>query len=78
MGFMNKLQSKLELFKLEQRYTKRSRRTTFISEAYYVDGEYVYELPPNMTNSGQSSPTGSMKQGSFRVSDKRRSVLPKY
>ena len=33
----------IELFRLERRYTtRRSRRTTFISEAQYVDGEYVY------------------------------------
>lgn len=42
MGFFDKLNAKLELFKLEQRYTRRKRRTTFISDAIYVDGEYVY------------------------------------
>lgn len=31
-----------ELYKLEQRYTKRKRRTTFISDAIYVE----YALPP--------------------------------
>ncbi|RFU28408.1 hypothetical protein B7463_g7952, partial [Scytalidium lignicola] len=34
---------KLELFRLEQRYTRRRhRRSTFVSEAQYVDGEYIY------------------------------------
>ncbi|KAH8819524.1 hypothetical protein F5884DRAFT_14674 [Xylogone sp. PMI_703] len=34
---------KLELFRLEQRYTRRRhRRSTFVSEATYVDGEYIY------------------------------------
>ncbi|KAF8250053.1 hypothetical protein K440DRAFT_170441 [Wilcoxina mikolae CBS 423.85] len=37
MGFLDKLQSKFELYKLEQRYTKRKRRTTFISDATYVE-----------------------------------------
>jgi hypothetical protein len=37
------LQQKLEIFRLEQRYTRRrNRRSTFVSEATYVDGEYVY------------------------------------
>src|SRR3954451_4926879 len=35
----------IELFRLEQRYTRRKRRTTFISNAQYVDGEYVYTSP---------------------------------
>ena len=35
----------IELFKLEQRYTRRKRRTTFISDAQYVDGEYIYTSP---------------------------------
>ncbi|CUS08118.1 unnamed protein product [Tuber aestivum] len=50
MGFFDKLQSSklplfvflcllptTTLFKLEQRYTKRKRRTTFISEAQYIE-----------------------------------------
>lgn len=37
------LHQKLEIFRLEQRYTKRrNRRSTFVSEAQYVDGEYIY------------------------------------
>lgn len=33
----------LQLYKLEQRYTKRKRRTTFISDARYV--EFVHSAP---------------------------------
>jgi len=52
MGLFDKLTAKFELYKLEQRYTKRKRRTTFISEAHYVDGEYVYGIqePASPTN----------------------------
>ena len=32
----------LELFRLEQRYTRRKNRSGFVSDAQYVDGEYVY------------------------------------
>lgn len=50
----------LELYRLEQRYTRRDKRTTFISDARYVDGEYVYSS--NMVSpysSGSSGSTGS-------------------
>jgi hypothetical protein len=70
------LHSKLELFRLEQRYTKRrNRRSTFVSEAQYVDGEYIYNVPSltinkrnsvvslrpvdDQTEAGQKSPTSS-------------------
>ncbi|KAI5821132.1 hypothetical protein BZA77DRAFT_348333 [Pyronema omphalodes] len=61
MGFLDKLQQKFELYKLEQKYTKRKRRTTFISDATYVDGEYVYY------SQGEKPPTASDRSG-FRVS----------
>ena len=54
MGFMENLRSKYELYKLEQRYTRRDKRTTFYSGAQYVDGEYVYS-PTSSTKSGGSS-----------------------
>ncbi|KAF1848553.1 uncharacterized protein K460DRAFT_76997 [Cucurbitaria berberidis CBS 394.84] len=59
MGFFEKLQSRLELYRLEQRYTRREKRTTFISEARYVDGEYVYASSPS---SAKSSSTGSSRR----------------
>lgn len=55
MGLIEKLQAKLELFRLEQRYTRnRHRRSTFISNAVYKDGEYVYQTP-NTTGSSTNS-----------------------
>jgi len=43
VNLLDLLQQKLELFRLEQRYTRRRhRRSTFVSEAQYVDGEYIY------------------------------------
>ena len=32
----------IELFRLEQRYTRRKNRSGFVSDAQYVDGEYIY------------------------------------
>ncbi|KUJ14759.1 uncharacterized protein LY89DRAFT_720234 [Mollisia scopiformis] len=43
MHLMDLIHQKIELFRLEQRYTRRrNRRSTFVSEAQYVDGEYIY------------------------------------
>lgn len=54
-SLIDKIQAKLELFRLEQRYTRRRhRRSTFVSNAIYVDGEYVYQTP-NSTGSSTSS-----------------------
>lgn len=62
-SIFQKIQKKLELYRLEQRYTRnRNRRTTFISNATYVDGEYVYNTPTNTgssTNSSTSSANSS-------------------
>lgn len=36
--------SEIELYRLQQRYTRRKNRSeAFSSEAQYVDGEYIYE-----------------------------------
>lgn len=44
MGIVGSLKNKLDIYRLEQRYTKRrDRRTAFVSGAQYVDGEYVYD-----------------------------------
>lgn len=59
--------AELELYRLEQRYTRRDKRTTFISDARYVDGEYVY-------GSGPSSPYSSTSGGS--TSSRRWSKMP--
>jgi hypothetical protein len=47
-------QLELELYRLEQRYTRRDKRTTFYSDAQYVDGEYVMASSPTSTKSANS------------------------
>ncbi|ORY67155.1 uncharacterized protein BCR38DRAFT_482791 [Pseudomassariella vexata] len=55
-SIFGKIQAKIELYRLEQRYTRnRNRRSTFISNAVYVDGEYVYNTPNNTGSSTNSS-----------------------
>lgn len=55
-SLLDKIQAKLELFRLEQRYTRRRhRRSTFVSNAVYVDGEYVYQTPNSTGSSSGSS-----------------------
>ncbi|KAI8939087.1 hypothetical protein NX059_004926 [Plenodomus lindquistii] len=61
MGLMEKLQARLELYRLEQRYTRREKRTTFFSEAQYVDGEYVYSSPASSGKSSTTSTTNSRR-----------------
>lgn len=56
MGFIEKLQAKIELYRLEQRYARRKHRSTF-SGVQYVDGEYVY-------SNGSNSPTGTVSKHS--------------
>jgi hypothetical protein len=54
MNLFDLLHQKIELFRLEQRYTRRrNRRSTFMSEAQYVDGEYIYS--PTSSYSAQCS-----------------------
>ncbi|KAI9723597.1 MAG: hypothetical protein M1812_000897 [Candelaria pacifica] len=75
MGFMEKLQSRLELFRLEQRYTRRKNRTTFVSEAQYVNGEYVYTVPSS-SKSSSSSGLGSIgKNAGVRIRELTRVPL---
>jgi len=59
MGFLNKLHAKFELYKLEQRYARRKRRTTFTSDATYIDGEYVYNPPSPQRLGFRASTFGS-------------------
>ncbi|TQS33102.1 hypothetical protein Golomagni_06564 [Golovinomyces magnicellulatus] len=55
---IDRIQAKLELFRLEQRYTRRrNRRSTFVSNAIYVDGEYIYQTPNNTGSSVESTST---------------------
>ena len=56
MGLIERIQAKIELFRLEQRYTRhRHRRSTFVSNAIYVDGEYIYQTPANTGSSTDTS-----------------------
>ncbi|KAL2179649.1 uncharacterized protein P884DRAFT_195106 [Thermothelomyces heterothallicus CBS 202.75] len=60
MGLIDRIQAKIELFRLEQRYTRRRhRRSTFVSNAIYVDGEYIYQSPNTTGSSAATSKTSS-------------------
>jgi hypothetical protein len=54
MGLFETLRAKLEIYRLEQRYTRRDKRSTWVSGAQYVNGEYVYGNESTVT-----SPTSS-------------------
>ncbi|KAJ1325846.1 hypothetical protein MN608_09044 [Microdochium nivale] len=72
-SLMQKLQAKLELFRLEQRYTRnRHRRSTFQSNAVYVDGEYVYQTPTSTGSSNSSSSTPPIQE--YEPERRRNSV----
>ncbi|KAI1100559.1 hypothetical protein F4804DRAFT_318692 [Jackrogersella minutella] len=59
-SIFEKIQAKIELFRLEQRYTRnRHRRSAFISNAVYVDGEYIFQTPNNTGSSTNSSSTSA-------------------
>lgn len=74
MNLIDLLHQKLELFRLEQRYTRRRhRRSTFISEAVYVDGEYVYaptSAYANKNHTGSSDSGEERESGSVRESER--------
>ncbi|EEA23980.1 hypothetical protein TMatcc_007049 [Talaromyces marneffei ATCC 18224] len=75
MGFIEKLQSKLELYRLEQRYTRRKHRSTFYGDAQYVDGEYVYVNGPASPAISKNSTGGHWRPswGRSASSDSRNS-----
>ncbi|KAH6844559.1 hypothetical protein B0I37DRAFT_416161 [Chaetomium sp. MPI-CAGE-AT-0009] len=65
MGLIERIQAKIELFRLEQRYTRRRhRRSTFVSNAIYVDGEYIYQSPNTTGSSANTSRTASTQNSS--------------
>jgi hypothetical protein len=65
MGLIERIQAKIELFRLEQRYTRRRhRRSTFVSNAVYVDGEYIYQSPNTTGSSANTSRTASTQNTS--------------
>jgi hypothetical protein len=52
MGLISRIQAKIEYLRLESRYTKRrNRRSQFVADAVYVDGEYVYSSPSSTGSS---------------------------
>ncbi|GAB1725153.1 hypothetical protein NU195Hw_g6873t1 [Hortaea werneckii] len=63
MGLIDSLRSKYELYRLEQRYTRRDKRTTFASGAQYVDGEYIYS-PTSTGSAGSTGTTTTASTGS--------------
>lgn len=66
VSLIDLLQQKIEIFRLEQRYTKRrNRRSTFVSEAQYVDGEYIYS-PTSSNYSAKCSAGSSDSEGDSR------------
>ncbi|KAK3376145.1 hypothetical protein B0T24DRAFT_215859 [Lasiosphaeria ovina] len=56
LNIFERIQAKLELLRLEKRYTRRrNRRSTFVSNAIYVDGEYIYNSPNTTGSSSNTS-----------------------
>ncbi|KAK7701467.1 hypothetical protein SLS64_010211 [Diaporthe eres] len=63
-GLFERIQSKIDIWRLEQRYTRRrNRRSTFVSNAIYVDGEYIYQTP-NTTGSSNNSNSSAFESAS--------------
>lgn len=60
-SFFDKIQAKLELLRLEKRYTRsRHRRSAFVSNAVYVDGEYVFQTPNSTGSSTTTTASGGI------------------
>jgi len=60
ISLLDRISAKIELWRLEQRYTKRRhRRSTFVSDAIYVDGEYVHATSPS-SSWAATSPTSAL------------------
>lgn len=68
--FLHPLLSGIELFRLEQRYTRRKNRSTFVSEAQYVDGEYIYTSGQNPR--GRGGMKGGQEVSMREISEGRR------
>jgi hypothetical protein len=76
VNLLDLLHQKLELFRLEQRYTRRrNRRSTFVSEAQYVDGEYIYS--PTSTYSAKCSAGSSDSEVDGNTSDRGSGSMSK-
>ena len=42
MGLIDKLRAKYEVYRLEQYYVRGVKRRTLVSDAQYIDGEYIH------------------------------------
>lgn len=68
-SIFERIQAKIELFRLEQRYTRRRhRRSTFVSNAVYVDGEYIYNTPNSTGSSYNSNASNSYNTSTYHAS----------
>lgn len=67
MGFIDKLRMKLDIYKLEQKYTRREKRSTFVSGASYVNGEYIYNSPTGSNKSASSFGSGTKSKRQSRM-----------
>lgn len=77
MGLIDRIQAKIELFRLEQRYTRRRhRRSTFVSNAIYVDGEYIYQSPNTTGSSATTSRTNSTQNTAATSNTTTRAPSP--
>ncbi|KAJ9611566.1 hypothetical protein H2200_004750 [Cladophialophora chaetospira] len=74
MGLFGKLQAKLDLYRLEQKYARRKNRNTFTTGAVYQDGEYVYTGAGDARSPTMSTNTTGDSNNSSD-SNKRRSHM---
>lgn len=78
VSIFERIQAKLEIFRLEQRYTRRrNRRSTFVSNAIYVDGEYIYNTPNTTGSSTNSNSTAQTAASSSSPSPASEAVTSK-
>jgi len=78
MHLFDLLQQKIELFRLEQRYTRRrNRRSTFVSEALYVDGEYIYSPTSSYSAKCSTGNSDSDAEGKEAVGGSKQSRASK-
>ncbi|KAG5977568.1 hypothetical protein E4U55_006664 [Claviceps digitariae] len=79
-NIFDRIQAKLELFRLEQRYTRRrNRRSTFQTNAIYVDGEYVFQTPNSTGSSAESSsPRVDALHGEFMAPSKSTPTMTTF
>ncbi|QDS78152.1 hypothetical protein FKW77_004895 [Venturia effusa] len=74
MGLMDRLQAKMELHRIEDRYVKRANRNAYSSDAQYINGEYVYKCrqpvdsPPSRSSKGPTSSKPSKPSSSSSCS----------